>query len=320
MNEGRKEVDKELEKLEKRLQKEYKDAKEYVQKKLNKHLESFQKKDNEMKKLVDSGAMSKKDYIKWRKNQMLTGKRWEAMRDSLAQDLTNIDKIAMDIISDRLPDICVMSANYGMFEIEKGIGVDTSFTLYDRGAVKALVTKPILNIRKDYEWNRQKVTSAITQGVLAGDSIPNIAKRLQQVTDMDRQAAIRNARTYTTSAESAGKMESFKYAESLGIKVLKQWETTPDGRARDSHIDVDGEKIPLDATFSNGLTRPGDTGGPPEEVYNCRCGLIPYIEGHDYSKEERFMNLPEGITYDEWKEAARKRLEEKKRRKAEKGK
>lgn len=71
---------------------------------------------------------------------------------------------------------------------------------------------------KDLRWNRQRIQSELTQGLLQGESIPEIAKRMQKVTDSNYKSAVRNARTMTTGAENAGRVDSYKRAEGMGIK------------------------------------------------------------------------------------------------------
>ncbi len=48
---------------------------------------------------------------------------------------------------------------------------------------------------------------------------------------------------------------------------------TLDGRTRDSHRDLDGERVPYDEPFSNGLMFPADPQGAGREVWNCRCTM-----------------------------------------------
>jgi uncharacterized protein with gpF-like domain len=75
------------------------------------------------------------------------------------------------------------------------------------------------------------------------------------------------ARTEVHNATQFGTVEGYKQA---GF-TMKIWVAVLDGATRDSHASVDGEEVPIDATFSNGLMFPGDPKGPAEEVINCRC-------------------------------------------------
>jgi uncharacterized protein with gpF-like domain len=60
----------------------------------------------------------------------------------------------------------------------------------------------------------------------------------------------------------------------MGNKHTKNWKTAGDSRVRDSHAAIDGEEVDINALFSNGLKRPKDPNGRPEEVYNCRCTIL----------------------------------------------
>ena len=59
--------------------------------------------------------------------------------------------------------------------------------------------------------------------------------------------------------------------------TMKEWLTTLDSAARESHIEIDGEVVGIDGQFSNGLSYPGDPSGPAEEVVNCRCSISPVV-------------------------------------------
>ena len=85
---------------------------------------------------------------------------------------------------------------------------------------KTLLPYKVIDGVKDVRWNTQKVNSEILQGILQGDSIPNLAKRLRKVTEMNRDSAIRNARTSCTSAENKGRMDMIEDAEEKGAEKL----------------------------------------------------------------------------------------------------
>ena len=73
--------------------------------------------------------------------------------------------------------------------------------------------------------------------------------------------------------------QSFGFAQAAeqvpdDYDMVKIWLTQRDHRVRDTHVELEGVKIPVDEIFSNGCYYPGDPEGPPDEVINCRCGLI----------------------------------------------
>lgn len=296
-----------LKSLEKKLSREYGKATKEAQGKLDKYLEKFKEADATKLADMNAGKITREEYLRWRTAKMLNTKNFADMRDVLSQDFTNVNKIAAGILNNHTIDVYALNHNYGAYEICKGSNLNLSFSLYDHKTVENLmkrnpgiIPRASVNIPKDLRWNRAKLTSAITQGVLSGDSIPNIAKRLQSVSDMNRKASIRNARTYTTAAENKGRIDSYKEAEEMGIEMEQEWMSTVDMRTRPSHVEMDGERVAVGETFSNGCQYPGDPAGDPEEIYNCRCTLIAVVSGHDYDTD-RFTRLPDGMTYEEWK-------------------
>ena len=244
---------------------------------------------------------------------MLISERWEEMRQSLAEDYHNANMIAKSIIKGYMPDIYALNHNYGTYDVEhKGL-VDTSYTLYDRQTVERLmrddpdmlpppgrkVSKRIAE-GKDILWNKGQIQSAMWQSVTQGESMEKIAHRLARtVGDKDMAAAIRNARTMTTGAECAGRVDSYKRAESMGIDLQQEWMSTLDNRTRHSHRAMHGERIPVDGTFSNGCRFPGDPHGPAEEVYNCRCTLVSAIKGFEGDKVTYSPKMGD-MSFEEW--------------------
>jgi uncharacterized protein with gpF-like domain len=179
-------------------------------------------------------------------------------------------------------------------------------------------------------YNKQIITSAVTQSVLQGEDIYKLAKRLRPEVAQKATAeyfgvktaealehkldvaAMRTARTMITSAQNGGRIDGYKRAEKLGIKTVKVWLATPDSRVRDSHARLDGEEREIENEFSNGLRYPGDPNGEPEEVYNCRCTLIsqvkntPQIDVTDLSQRHSGLSRDyeggENMTYQDWKD------------------
>lgn len=308
MEQADRETDKQIAELEQKIRENYKEAIDTVEKRFQKALEAFQKADTATIEKLKGGTITKDKYLEFRQNRLLTGRRWQMLKETLASDLTSAHTIATDLIRDAMPQVYALNANYAMYEIEKGIKFNTTYTLYNQRAVENLLTgkygvlklQPKPDVPEQKRWDAQKITSAIMQGILAGESIPNMAKRLRSVGEMDTKASIRNARTWMTAAQNAGRLDSFKYAEELGIELEKTWMATLDSRTRDSHRLLDGLTVPLDEEFMDGLMYPGDPDGPDEEIINCRCAMVSTIKGYQYHDEPRFSRLPADISYEEW--------------------
>lgn len=320
---GHEEAEKAISQLEKQFKDIYSQAQAEVQEKTNNYLERFKKQDEKNLQLVSEGKMSEEEYQKWRQNRVFAGKQWRARLDTLAADYTNANRLAINAINGALPEVYAENFNYAAYLTEQQVRADLSYQLVDRWTVQRLLKDdpqllpaPSAKIDKDKRWNRQKIMSAVTQGIIQGESMQKIARRLKKVTEMNSASAIRNARTAVTGAECAGRVDSYKVAESKGVQMVQVWKATLDGRTRHSHAAIDGEEIEPGGTFSNGCQYPGDPHGDPSEVYNCRCTILGHVKGYEHyhqtrwienGKEQRGAGSKYGTgklgdeSYDEWK-------------------
>lgn len=316
-------TDKELTKLENLIKKEYRQAVLEIQNKFDDYMKKYAEQDAKKAQEVKDGKITFGQYRLWRKDKILRNKHYEELRNKLVNDLLNADKKAVSYINDTLPNIYATNINYETYNAEKETLIDTSFTLYNEDTVRKLIKenpqllpiKPNLNIPKDLLWNKRHINSAITQGILQGEGIPKIAKRLERAANMDKSVAIRNARTCVTSAQNAGRLDAMKRERDMGIAIKKVWLATLDSRTRDSHVALDGEERELEEKFSNGLIAPANDGGvgKPEECYNCRCRLGRQFDKYktdwtnlDNRRHEKLGNM----SYEQWKEEHRKHAEE----------
>lgn len=304
-----------LARMEKRIKTVYSQAGNEISEKVSDYFRRYEVKNKIKLEALKKGEITLAEYKYWATGQMLVGERWQEMLDTISTDLTNANELAYSIVNGYMPDVYAVNHNYGTFEVEKGSRMDTSYTLYNHEAVERLIDKnpellPFAELKKrrDTKWNKRKANAAITQGILQGESIPKIAKRMKGVAAMNNRQAVRLARTMTTSAQNAGRLDSYKRAESMGIGVKKTWLTSLDGRTRHTHRMLDGVTVALNDTFKTEagytLSYPGDPTGHPSEVYNCRCSLVCQIAGHeiDYSNLDlRYTGKLDGMSYEEWK-------------------
>lgn len=318
-----KETDKILAEMEKKLHSVYKQAYKEAKETADTFLKQFREADKKKREAVKNGDLDKDEYARWRRTQVFQSNNYRKMADTLAADMTHSNQLAASVINGYLPEVYAVNYNYGTYEIEKGSKINTSFTLYDRQTVERLLRdepdllpmKAKLNVPKDEQWNKKHINSAITQGILQGESIDKISQRLAAtVTDMSQTSAIRNARTMTTSAQNGGRIDSYKRAESMGIKLKQQWMSTLDNRTRHEHIELDGQIQPVGKPFvvdGYKIYYPGDPSAEPFLVYNCRCTLIGVVTGIDYKLSDTSQrdNKLGDMTYEEWKDSKRKQDE-----------
>lgn len=299
-------TDEEIRRLAKRLHAAYGKAYREMARKAKDALARQSKADADMVRRVAAGDMTADELSAWRKSRAADATWYAQMVAELAREMERCDERAAEIVNGAAPQVFADNANFGAFQVERAAKVDTSFTLVDADTVNTLARDhPDLLPRvspkpsKTEVWARRKITSAITQSVLQGESVPAASKRLRSIVDMDERAATRAARTALTGAENAGRVSSYERARGMGIDVRARWMATLDSRTRDSHRQLDGEVAGDDGRFSNGLRYPGDPEGPAAEVWNCRCTLVASIPGHDVFEGRDAHGLE--TSYEDWK-------------------
>lgn len=279
-------TDRKLAEMEKHLSAIYDEAQKDIEKKAAEYFAQFERLDAQKRKLVAEGKMTEEAYKKWRRGKIMNGKHWTNLKAQLAKEYANVNRTALAYVNGELPE--VYSLNYN----DIGASLDDqvkgySFELVDAHTVKNLATSDqtllpykYLNGTKDVRWNTQKVNSAVLQGILQGESIPNLAKRLRSVTNMNKASSIRNARTAVTGAECKGRQDSYEKAEKDGIHLKREWISTIDGRTRHAHRLLDGQLADVDNPFKSELgdiMYPGDPTADPSNVYNCRCTIAAKV-------------------------------------------
>ena len=277
-------TDEKLEEMEKRLSAIYSRAEKEIQKTADEYFSKFAKQDEAKRKLLEQGKITEEEYKKWRKGKVMYGKRFTEMKEQCAKQLLNVNQTALAYVNGELPEVYALNYNALAGSVD-GVG-GYSFTLVDADTIRNLAVTDTsllpykeLDPAKDIPWNMKKINAETLQGILQGESMDKIAKRLRNVQEMNKTQAIRSARTIVTGAENKGRQDSYARAESDGIILQKEWLATNDGRTRHSHAVLDGAIVDQDKKFENGLMYPGDPSGRPEEVYNCRCTLVAKVNG-----------------------------------------
>ena len=287
-------TDLKLEEMEKRLSAIYSRAEKEIQKTADEYFSKFSKQDEAKRKLLEQGKITEEEYTKWRKGKVMYGNRFSEMKEQCAKQLLNVNQTALAYINGELPEVYAM--NYNAIESAvDGVG-GYSFTLLDADTVRNLAVTDTsllpykeIDPAKDIPWNMKKINAETLQGILQGESMDKIAKRMMNVQEMNKNAAIRSARTIVTGAENKGRQDSYARAEADGIILQKEWIATNDSRTRHSHAALDGAIVDQDKKFDNGLMFPGDPNGRPEEVYNCRCTVAAVVKGFKKAQVQKAM-------------------------------
>lgn len=320
-------TDQELSELEKRIAAEYKKAADELQDTIDGYFARFADRDAKQKELIGSiingREYTEQDYRQWRLAQIGRGRQFEDLRDRVAERMTHANEVAAAYINDTTPGLYSLNRNYAAYTIERHAGVSVGFDLWDEQTVKRLIVEQpdlmpyypperAVNRGIDLAWGKRQITAQVTSGILQGESIKRLADRLQtNISNMNRDSAIRAARTAVTGAQNAGRQDSYVAADRMGIKLKKEWLATLDNRTRHAHALLDGQQAEIDKPFKvegEEIMFPGDPSAAGWLVYNCRCTLIAAVDGVDTSDAKRRARDPvtgengviENMTYAEW--------------------
>lgn len=147
---------------------------------------------------------------------------------------------------------------------------------------------PFFDIAKDNLKDKinikSKLEREVKKGIMKGESIDEIAQRIQSIVKANYNSAVRIARTEVTKQENLARLKSMEETKKAGLNIKKQWLATIDKRTRDRHRITNGQIRDLDKRFSNGCLYPGDPSANTDEVINCRCTMT--TEFVDFDKHE----------------------------------
>ena len=294
--------------LGKEFKKIYGEAEKEIQAELDGFLKKFGPEIHDLEAKFIDGTITE-DELEHLKLMTLQKSILNQKADQLSGVMLNANQKAMRMINGEMLNVFAENANWQSYQLTQDTKMNLMFSVYDEHtAAKLLKDKPELLPRKevkgvkDKAWNRKIIANAVLQGVIQGDSIPKLAKRIAaQTGETNMKAMTRYARTAMTSAQNSGRMEMLHRAKGMGIQCKKVWLATLDSRTRDAHGKMDGQKVDVDDDFQSDfgpIKFPGDLsskGSVPANIYNCRCTLV-----YDYDGFPNDPTADQRISYDEY--------------------
>ncbi len=186
---------------------------------------------------------------------------WKDEAKKLTEILTPLWKIAYDAGVDISKD------SYGLLNITRPEFVS---------AAKLNGGRRVVGIQ---QATRDNIAKIIANGIADGTSQAKLKKEIQAAMGTAATAARAKliARQETSTALATGQYEMMTAAGA----TIKTWKHRPQKNPRDGshgqpdHVSMNGETVPINEKFSNGLRYPRDPDvDRPEEVINCRCYLV----------------------------------------------
>lgn len=221
--------------------------------------------ESEMKKQVDNFFQNQKQRL----TQYITGNDMRSVKkkDVLDQFWNEEREIKLAVetftplLREYLQESGQESVNFLDYEYDFKLDTDTESWLDQRANV---LSKQI------NETTFKELKSQLQEGISAGETKEQLVNRVEATYgNISKNRARTIATTEVHGAMQKGTHDAYKQA---GMRI-KIWVAVLDSNTRDAHRSLDGEEVPLNGYFSNGLEHPGDPTGPPSEVVNCRCTI-----------------------------------------------
>lgn len=150
------------------------------------------------------------------------------------------------------------------------------------------------------ESSRKMIASQIRSGMKLGESLGQIARRIDNfyLEDIIPNRAMTIARTETGTITNFIQHLIAQDTQNQGVSMEKEWASLRDARVRPTHREADGQRVALDEPFEVGdalLMYPLDPLGPPEEVIECRCGVMYHVVDEEKAAFVKFEKFAKSV-------------------------
>ncbi len=198
----------------------------------------------------------------------------QEVEDAVETALSSMQDTLLQVIYNVWLDVSVDIGGQVAAALAEEKGAFRDFVaLFGESQVKYLLTLAGTKIKQISTAILAKIRLELTNGVALGESIPELAKRIDTLY-LDQ--IIPNRSTAIASAEvvSSSNWASVQAAKSSDLPLVKVWLAIEDKRTRPAHAEADGQEVPMDEKFDVGgelLDFPGDPSGSPGNILHCRC-------------------------------------------------
>ena len=222
----------------------------------------------------------------------------EAIKKELESYLKVLHSKNFNTVDEYLKE-CYEQAHIGTLFDLQGQGIPLILPLDQEQMISAItlnskLSEPLYNaLGYNIDALKLDVLRAISRGNAQALSYQEMARTLKNVTNVDYNKTLRIAKTEGHRIQQEATYNVQKRAIAKGAKVVKQWDSTLDGKTRPTHRALDGQIVGVDEYFKSEsgykALYPGNFGIPSEDC-NCRCCLLQRAEWALSDEEFTKMN------------------------------
>lgn len=212
-----------------------------------------------------------------------------------------------DEVSKHIKDVYKDSYYRTAFEIQKGVGVGSSFATLNDKLIEKVVNKPWLADGKNFSdriWGNKtqlinQLHTSLSQMCITGSGPDKAISQIASKMNVSKANAGRLVMTESAYFSSTAQKECFKELDVEKYEIV----ATLDGHTSDICQEMDGKVFKM-SEYEEGVT------APPFHV-NCRSCTAPYFDDEWGGKGERAARnedgdtyyVPADMTYKEWKKS-----------------
>lgn len=259
------------------------------------------------------------DYIKYGKTNNLSNKwikqlenassrvhieRLQAMQIQIRQQLEVLAAKQIDVLNEASTKAFSESYNRTIYEVQKGIGVGTSFQRFDNTMAEKVIIKPWSADGKTFStriWENQEklvntLQSELTRSFILGESVDKTVKRITGMFGEEKTVKRNVERLVQTERAAFASQARLDSLSEIGVNEL-QFLATLDYKTSSICVDMDNK------TFKKSDAKIG-VNVPPLHP-NCRSSVIPYFEGNVVerlakNKDGDYYKVPANLSYEKW--------------------
>ena len=210
-----------------------------------------------------------------------------------------------DEVSKHIKDVYKNSYYKTAFEIQKGVGVGSSFATLNDKLIEKVVNKPWLADGKNFSdriWGNKtqlinQLHTSLSQMCITGSGPDKAISQIASKMNVSKANAGRLVMTESAYFSSTAQKECFKELDVERYEIV----ATLDGHTSDICQEMDGKVFKM-SEYEEGVT------APPFHV-NCRSCTAPYFDDEFANDEQRAARDEDGdtyyvsadMTYKEWK-------------------
>lgn len=322
------------EKASKRMSRKFSAIYAKTQKSVEEQLSALLKKGDKEAKELDrqrkSGDITEQEY---RRRVMILLIRSGLHKQSreIAEALYKANVNATNLVNEKAPEMYAEGISEEAWEAERELGEDIGlYPMTEEEARLYMEEYPELfgmrevDHRKDVDWNRKVVSSAVMLAVGTGVAFGGLAYFVaKRVIDRNQRSMEERSYEMLSDAYESGKDAMRDIEQNIGLEPQKEWIATLDFRTRDAHRELDGQRVKQNEPFrvdGEEIWFPRDPSAPAYLRCNCRCGMRTVRSIFDFQSNRRenlrqtvsgggwVKKLVPNITYKEWYEMKRQEL------------